>query len=65
EKQSIRKEINLAENVQAPVKKGDIIGELVVYKDDQVHKTYPLVCEKDIEKAGIFSLYFKIFKNIV
>lgn len=65
EKQAIRKEINLAENIQAPVKKGDIIGELVVYKNDEVHKIYPLVCEIDIEKAGIFSLYFKIFKNIV
>lgn len=65
EKGSITKEIHLAENIQAPIKKGDMIGELVIYKNNQVYKTYPLVCEKDIKKAGIFSLYFKIFKNII
>lgn len=65
EKQAIRKEIFLAENIQAPLKKGDIIGELVVYKNDEVYKTFPLVCETDVEKAGVLSMYYKLFKNII
>ncbi len=65
EKQSISKEIHIEENISAPIKKGDVMGEIVIFKDKEIYKSYPIVCEMDVEKAGIFTLYFKLFKNIM
>ncbi|NLK73368.1 MAG: D-alanyl-D-alanine carboxypeptidase [Clostridiales bacterium] len=64
EKQNIRKEIILKENVSAPVKKGEALGEIVIYKDEKIIKRYPLVSDEDVEKAGILTLYYKLFKSI-
>lgn len=65
EKQSITKEIYIEENISAPVKRGDVIGEIVIFKDNEKYKSYPIICEKDVGRAGIFTLYFKLFKNIM
>ncbi len=65
EKQSISKEIHIEENISAPLKKGDIVGEIIIFKNDEIYKTYPIICEKDVERAGIFTLYFKLFRNII
>lgn len=65
DRQSITKEIHLENEISAPIKKGDVVGEIVIFKDNQILKTFPLVCDQDIDRAGIFSLYYKIFKNIL
>ncbi len=65
EKQSINKEIHIEENISAPLKKGDVVGEIVIFKNDEIYKTYPIICEKDVGRAGIFTLYFKLFRNIM
>lgn len=65
DKKNITKEINLPERIKAPIKKGSIIGELVVYQNNEIYKTYPLIAEKDVDQANILNLYQKLFKSIL
>lgn len=65
EKQSISKEIHLEENIHAPINQGEKVGEIIIFKNNEIIKTYPIVCEINVGKANIFTLYFKLFKNII
>ncbi|AJQ94517.1 D-alanyl-D-alanine carboxypeptidase family protein [Gynuella sunshinyii] len=44
--------------IEAPVRKGDILGSLVVKMDDEVVYEKPLVALQDVEQAGFFSRIF-------
>lgn len=65
EKQTIKKEIKLPERIQAPIKKGDVVGEIIVYKNDQVLEKHPLVSESDVKRAGLFKIYIKMLKEVI
>ncbi len=41
-------------SISAPVKKGEMVGEIFVYKDGVEIDKVPLIAEKDIEKANLF-----------
>lgn len=46
---------NVAENLQAPINKGDKIGEVVVKFDNNILETRPVFALEAIEKGGFFS----------
>jgi D-alanyl-D-alanine carboxypeptidase (penicillin-binding protein 5/6) len=46
--------------LRAPLKKGDIVGEIVVYKDSVETDRVPLIANENIEKAT----YFDHFKDV-
>lgn len=43
------------QNLQAPIAKGDAIGELVIQFDNNIISTQPLYALEDVEKGGIFT----------
>jgi D-alanyl-D-alanine carboxypeptidase (penicillin-binding protein 5/6) len=43
--------------VKAPVKQGDIVGKLVVYRDGQVLKEFPVESSVTVAKAGWWDLF--------
>lgn len=43
-----------ASTIQAPVKKGEIVGELIVKFDDKIISTHPLHALSDAPKGGVF-----------
>ncbi|KTC75232.1 D-alanyl-D-alanine carboxypeptidase (penicillin-binding protein 5) [Legionella birminghamensis] len=45
----------VAENLQAPIEKGDKIGELVVQFDEKTIDTHPVYALEPVEKGGIFT----------
>ena len=47
--------IPAARKVQAPIKKGDEVGTIVVYKDGEAVMQKPLVAKENVEKGGILS----------
>lgn len=53
----IEKKVVLKENVKAPLKKGDAVGEVQYLKDGTCIEKISIVIEKDVEKAD-FSYYF-------
>ncbi len=53
----VQKEIVLNEDVHAPVKKGDVLGKLVIKKNDQVMTESDLVAKEDITEASWWRLF--------
>lgn len=49
---NITKEIVLKENLVAPIQKDQVIGEMVVYKDGNEIKRFPLVSETTVNKSS-------------
>lgn len=57
-------EIKLDE-INAPVKKGDIVGTLYVKNNDEVINEVDLTVLEEVEKCDLFELYWKYLKNIL
>ena len=52
-------------DLKVPIKKGDIVGKLTVYDDNNILDTIDLTVNKDIKKANILELYIKYLKDIL
>lgn len=52
-------------DLKVPIKKGDRIGKLTVYNDNEVLDTIDLTVNEDIKKANILELYLKYLKDIL
>ncbi|MBR6690617.1 MAG: D-alanyl-D-alanine carboxypeptidase [Bacilli bacterium] len=57
-------EIKLDE-INTPLKKGDIVGRLYVMNNDDVINEIDLTVKKDVDKCNLFELYWKYLKNIL
>lgn len=53
------------DNLKAPLKKGDIIGSLVVKENDKIVKRIPLTVFKDVKKINFFELFFRNFIDMI
>nr|WP_243734967.1 D-alanyl-D-alanine carboxypeptidase family protein [Paenibacillus turpanensis] len=54
--QDIRHELQIEPSLKAPIKYGQQIGKLVVYRGDQVIKEFPIESPADVEKASWWTL---------
>lgn len=52
------------EKVEAPVKSGDILGEIIVKCGEKELASVPLTAEKDINKTTFSYIFAKLFNNI-
>ena len=59
--ESIKKTIDLNENLKAPVKKGDKIGTITIKKDGKVLAKSNLIASKDVKQAGWWKLFKRSF----
>lgn len=55
QEQKIQTQANLSKTIQAPIKKGQEVGELVAMLDGKAVASVPLVASQDVEEANIFS----------
>lgn len=53
------------DNLKAPLKRGDIIGSLVVKENDKIVKKIPLTVFKDVKKINFFELFFRNFIDMI
>lgn len=53
----LRTSISVAETVNAPVEKGQKLGEMVVYLEDAPYETIPLVAAEAVPKIGFFHIF--------
>ncbi len=51
--------------IEAPIKKGTIIGNLKIKENNKVINEIPVTVKEDITKTNIISLYFKNIKDII
>ena len=52
------------DEINAPLKSGDIVGKLYVMNEDKIINEIELTVSKDVEKCNLFELYLKYIKNI-
>ncbi|PAE22056.1 D-alanyl-D-alanine carboxypeptidase [Bacillus sp. 7504-2] len=57
----VQQEIMIKENIKAPLKKGDEVGQLKLMKDGKTLVQSPLVASKDVKKASWWILYKRSF----
>ena len=50
--------------IKAPVKKGDIVGKIKVYEDDNIINEIDATVKYDVDKANIFKIYYRNLKNL-
>lgn len=52
------------DDIKAPVKKGDIVGKLIVKENDKEVREIDITVKKDLEKANFIQLYLQYLKDI-
>ena len=50
--------------VKAPVKEGDIVGNLKIKEDENVIREVPITVRESVEKCNLFELYFRHLTDI-
>ncbi|GMB07775.1 D-Ala-D-Ala carboxypeptidase DacF [Thermolongibacillus altinsuensis] len=59
--EKIEKSWNISKNVKAPVKKGDVLGTLVLKKDGTTITKSPLIAKEDVGEANFWQLFKRMF----
>lgn len=64
EGESIEIRVEWKASIEAPIKKGERLGELVVYRNGIARERFPLVAKKAVQKASMKDLYIRMIKKI-
>ena len=64
QKKKIRGEKDIAGGVEAPVHKGQEVGEFVVKLDGQELKRFPLLAQANVSKASVFQEMYKVMNKV-
>lgn len=57
EENKINQELNINENIEAPIRAGDVLGNINYYLDNELVFSANLVAEKDISKKSILNMF--------
>lgn len=60
---NIVQSINIPDSISAPIKNGDIIGNISYSINDNVIGTANIIASESINKINLFTIYKKIFNN--
>lgn len=52
-------------NIEAPVNKGNVVGNITLIENDKETRTIPLTVKESIKKANIFELYLRNMKELL
>lgn len=64
ERDSITTEVKFKEKIRAPLKKGEPVGELIVYQNEAEIDRYTISAAKAVKKAGILHIYKGLLINL-
>ena len=63
-KRSVEYKVNL-EDIKAPVKVGDKVGQIDVYEDGNIIMSVDATVKQDVSKANIFTVYLRDLKDVI
>ena len=52
-------------NLRAPIKKGEVVGNLTIKEDGKIVNKVDVTVDESIEKASIFTMYLRNLKDII
>ncbi len=61
--EEITEKIEVKENLLAPIKKGDVIGELIIEKNGEVLHSSPLVAGDDVQSASWWHMFKRVLSK--
>jgi len=64
-KKSIKAVLEFDGPIETPIKKGDILGILNIYFDDELKKKIDILSNEDVKRANIFSRLFRSLNYLV
>lgn len=64
-KRNVTYEIELNDNIKAPLKKGAVVGKINVIEDNQTIMTIDAITKKNINKLNIFTAYYRELLDIL
>lgn len=64
EKKNVTFEIKLNE-LKPPIKKGEVVGQIIVKENDKTSRVEDVTVSKDVEKANIINLFLRHLNNIL
>lgn len=64
EAQYIRTEAFVPSVIFSPIKKGDVLGNLVIYYDGNIIAKYPVVSDRDVDRKNLINTITDTFKSI-
>ncbi len=64
-KRKYTKKINIYENIQFPIKKGEKLGEVQIYQGNKIILKSDLISDKEVKKASYLKLLNKVFDNLL
>ncbi len=62
-KGELEKKINLPDGVKAPIKKGDVVGDITYFMEGKEVGKSELIAAKDIEKTSFSNMLIKLLKD--
>ncbi len=65
EKQSLETKIEIDPTISPPIKKGQQLGDLVVYQNEREIDRFPMVAAESAEKASVKDLYIQMMEKIM
>ena len=51
-------------DIKLPLKKGDVVGKLSVFVDDNLYRSIDVTVSDDVDKADMLTLYGRYLKKI-
>lgn len=65
EAKHITTQVILAENLQAPVSYGQIIGNFQIYVGDVLTQTVPILAAEEVPRLGFWGIFGQLFRHAV
>ena len=64
EEKQISTRLSLAENVEAPVDEGQILGELQVYVGDELRDTVPILAAHGVDRLSVPGIFSQLLSQL-
>ncbi len=61
----ITAEVSLPEEIEAPVKKGDVIGRIIYKNENEKTAEYPITADGSVEQITFWAVFGKIFRSLI
>ena len=58
-------QLEIAPIIHAPVEKGQVVGKISIFKENEIIKQFDIVAKESVAKGSIWRQYKKLFRDIV
>jgi len=65
EASQVRTNLNLAQDVEAPVEQGQTLGELQVYVGEELRRTIPVVSAQQVDRLTIPGIFTRMLRGLL